>query len=96
MSNEILRYKNKSNAHETVSVASFGDKSVKRVDNQNTSLFSFFKSEREIFNEKLSLEETVPVEKPKLYEPREVFNYMKEKNPNLAELVKVLGGEISY
>lgn len=34
--------------------------------------------------------------KLKLYEPREVFNYMKEKNPNLAELVKVLGGEISY
>jgi hypothetical protein len=34
--------------------------------------------------------------KPKLYEPREVFNFMKEKNPHLAELVKVLGGEISY
>ena len=73
MSNEILRYKNKFNVDETVSVASFGDKSFKRVDNQNTSLFSFFKSEREIFNEKLSLEETVPVEKPKLYEPLSLF-----------------------
>ena len=73
MSNEILRHKNKSTVDETVSVASFGDKAVKHVDNQNTSLFSFFKNEREIFNKKLVLEETIPVEKPKLYEPLSLF-----------------------
>lgn len=33
---------------------------------------------------------------PKLYEPREVLKFMKENNPHLAELVKVMGGEINY
>ncbi len=73
MSNDILRHKNKSTVDNSVSVASFGDKKVRTTEEKSNSLLSFFRSERIGFNEKLALEDAVPVEKPKLYEPMSLF-----------------------
>ena len=73
MSNDILRRENKNNLDDSVSSVSFGDKPVKKNEIKSNSLLSFFKSERKEFTEKLALEETVPTEKPKLYEPLMLF-----------------------
>ena len=68
MGNEFLRLENKSNLDDTVSTVSFGEKPLKKNDGETNTLLNFFRSERVDFNEKLVLEDKVPVEKPKLYE----------------------------
>ncbi len=69
MDKDILRHANKSNLHSSVSKASFGEKPLKNKDRKSNTLLSFLKSEKAEFSEKLALEENVPTEKPKLYEP---------------------------
>jgi hypothetical protein len=61
-----------------------------------TNILSFIENRTNCKKINLNIKVKEYKHKPKLYEPREVFNFMKEKNPHLAELVKVLGGEISY
>ena len=69
MSNDMLRHENKSNLDSSISSVSFGEKIVKNKENKPNNLLSFFKSEKQEVDEKLALEESVPTEKPKLYEP---------------------------
>ncbi len=61
-----------------------------------TNILSFIENRTQCKNINLNIKVKEYSHKPKLYEPREVLNYMKEKNPQVSELVRVLGAEISY
>ncbi len=61
-----------------------------------TNILSFIENRTQCKKINLNIKVKEYSHKPKLYEPREVLQFMKEKNPNVAELVKVLGAEINY
>ena len=61
-----------------------------------TNILSFIENRTQCKKINLNIKVKEYSHKPKLYEPREVLQFMKEKNPNISELVKVLGAEINY
>ncbi len=60
------------------------------------NLLSFIKERTACKEINLNIKVKEYSHQPKLYEPREVYAFMKENNPHLADLLKVLGGEINY
>jgi hypothetical protein len=60
------------------------------------NILAFIENKTQCKNINLNIKVKEYIHKPKLYEPREVLKFMKEKNPNIAELQRVLGGEIGY
>lgn len=75
MDNEFLRYKNKPNfKSEDVSYASFGKNDNKNLKVKTAdSLLSFLKEENVTNNENVLLEESAPIEKPKLGDAVNLF-----------------------
>ena len=73
MDKDILRHENKPNLDDSISSVSFGDKPIKPTETKGNTLLSFFKVEKKTIGDKLALEESVPTEKPKLYEPLSLF-----------------------
>lgn len=61
-----------------------------------SNILSFIENRTNCKKINLNIKVKEYLHKPKLYEPREVFKFMKENNPHLADLQKVLGGEINY
>lgn len=60
------------------------------------NLLSFIKERMDCKEINLNIKIKEYLHKPKLYEPRDVYAFMKENNPHLVDLAKVLGGEINY
>ena len=66
MGNEILRRNSPNSDSHDLSIASFGENQNPKIDARPNSLISFFTDEKKAVQEKLALEDSKPVQKPKL------------------------------
>lgn len=81
---------------ECVEIILLNHQEEKLLLSNKTNILSFIKNRTQCKDINFQIKVKEYVHKAKIYEPREVYAFMKEKNPNISELVKVLGAEINY